>query len=112
MAAVVGQPGVPLTRLEGDLDALPDLNYDEWLATTLRDSPAVKLAERAVERLEASLVQARKAVIPDIQVTGILVQTFTPIMETNPSRSTGVQAGAQIGVQLPVFNRNQTKLAA
>ena len=112
LAAVVGKPGLPLARLEGDLDALPDLNYEEWVATTLRDSPEVKLAQQAVDRAEASLVQARKAVIPDLQVTGILVQTFTPLMETNPSRSTGVQGGAQIGVQLPIFNRNQGNIAA
>jgi outer membrane protein, heavy metal efflux system len=112
LTAVVGKPGLPLARLEGDIDAIPDLNYEEWVTTTLRDSPAVKLAQQAVERAEASLFQARKAVIPDLQVTGILVQNYTPIMETNPSRSTGVQAGAQIGVQLPIFNRNQGSIAA
>jgi len=72
----------------------------------------VKLAQQAVERAEASLVQARRAVIPDLQVTGILVQNNTPIMETNPSRATGVMGGAQIGVQLPIFNRNQGNIAA
>jgi len=112
LAAVVGKPGLTLTRLEGDIDAIPDLNYEEWLATTLRDSPAVKLAQQAVERAEASLVQAKKAVIPDLQVTGILVQNYTPLMETNPSRATGVMGGAQIGVQLPIFNRNQGNIAA
>jgi len=112
LAAVVGKPDLPFARLEGDLDALPDLNYEEWVATSLRDSPAVKLAQQAGERAEASLVQARKSVIPDLQVTGILVQNYTPIMETNPSRPTGVQGGAQIGVQLPIFNRNQGNIAA
>ena len=49
LAAVVGRPGLPLARLEGDLDAIPDLNYEEWVATTLRESPEVKLAQQAVE---------------------------------------------------------------
>jgi hypothetical protein len=31
-------------------------------------------------------------------------------METNPSRAIGVMGGAQIGVQLPLFNRNFTSL--
>jgi cobalt-zinc-cadmium efflux system outer membrane protein len=112
IAAAAGKPGLTVTRLEGDLDALPDLNYDEWLATTLRESPEVKLAQQAAERAEASLAQARKAVIPDLQLTGILVQNYTPLMETNPSRATGVQGGAQVGIQLPIFNRNQGNVAA
>ena len=112
LAAVAGKPGLTVTRLEGDLDALPDLNYEEWLATTLRESPEVKLAQQAAERAEASLSQARKAVIPDLQITGILVQNYTPLLETNPSRATGVQGGAQVGIQLPIFNRNQGNVAA
>jgi outer membrane protein, heavy metal efflux system len=112
LAAVAGKPDLTVARLEGDLDALPDLNYEEWLATTLRDSPEVKLAQQAAEKAEASLSQARKAVIPDLQVTGILVQNYTPLFETNPSRATGVQGGAQVGIQLPIFNRNQGNVAA
>ncbi len=112
LAAVAGKPGLTVTRLEGDLDALPNLNYEEWLATTLRESPEVKLAQQAAERAEASLSQARKAVIPDLQITGILVQNYTPLLETNPSRATGVQGGAQVGIQLPIFNRNQGNVAA
>jgi cobalt-zinc-cadmium efflux system outer membrane protein len=96
--------------LEGDLEAIPDLNYEEWVATTLRESPEVKLAQQGVERAEASLVQARKAPIPDLQVTGILAQSYEPL-EITP-RPTGLQGGAQIGVQLPIFNRNQGQIAA
>jgi cobalt-zinc-cadmium efflux system outer membrane protein len=112
LAAVVGKPDLTVTRLEGDLEAVPDLDYQEWLATTLRDSPEVKLAQQASERAEASLSQAKKAVIPDLQLTGILVQNYSPLLETNPSRAIGVQGGAQIGIQLPIFNRNQGNVAA
>jgi cobalt-zinc-cadmium efflux system outer membrane protein len=112
MAAVVGKPGLPLVRLEGDLDAIPDLDYEEWLAATLRESPEIKLAQQGVESAEASLVQARKAPIPDLQITGILAQNNTPLLESNPARATGVQGGAQIGIELPLFNRNQGNAAA
>src|SRR5262249_34344218 len=110
LAAVVGKPELPLTRLEGDLDALPELNYEEWIATTLRESPEIKLAQQAVERSEASLAQARKAPIPDLQITGILVQNYEPLETTR--KPTGLQGGAQIGVQVPIFNRNQGGVAA
>jgi cobalt-zinc-cadmium efflux system outer membrane protein len=110
LAAIVGRPGLPPANLEGDLEAVPDLNYEEWLATALRESPQVKLAQQAVERAEASLVHARKAPIPDLQVTGILTQNYEPLDTTR--KLTGVMGGAQIGVQLPIFNRNQGNIAA
>jgi cobalt-zinc-cadmium efflux system outer membrane protein len=110
LAAVVGKPGLSLARLEGDLEAIPDLDYEEWIATTLRDSPEVKLAQQAVETAEASLVQVRKAPIPDLQVTGILAQNYEPLESTQ--KPIGLQGGAQIGVQIPIFNRNQGNAAA
>jgi outer membrane protein, heavy metal efflux system len=110
LAAVAGKPDLALVRLDGDLDAIPDLNYEEWVGTTLRESPEVKLAQQAADRAEASLVQARKAPIPDLQVTGILAQNYEPLETTR--KPTGLQGGAQIGVQLPIFNRNQGNIAA
>ena len=110
LAAVVGKPDLTMFRLEGDLDAIPDLNYEEWVATTLRESPEVRLAQQEVQRAEASLAQARKAPIPDLQLTGILVQNYEPLETTR--KPTGLQGGALIGVQLPIFNRNKGGIAA
>jgi len=110
LAAVIGKPDLAPARLEGDLDAIPDLNYEEWVATTMRDSPEVKLAQQTFERAEASLAQARKVPIPDLQLTGILVQSYEPLDTTR--KPTGLQGGAQVGVQLPIFNRNQGNIAA
>lgn len=110
LAAVVGRPTLPVARLEGDLEAIPDLHYEEWVATTLRESPEVKLAQQGVERAAASLVQAKKVPIPDLQVAGILVQSYEPL--DTPRRLTGLEGGAQIGVELPIFNRNQGNIAA
>jgi outer membrane protein, heavy metal efflux system len=110
LAAVAGKPDLAVVRMDGNLDAIPDLNYEEWVGTTLRESPEVKLAQQAADRAEASLVQARKAPIPDLQVTGILAQNYEPLETTR--KPTGLQGGAQIGVQLPIFNRNQGNIAA
>src|SRR5579864_4837115 len=110
LAAVAGKPGLAMARLEGDLEAIPDLTYEEWQPTALRESPEIKLAQQAVERAEALLVQARKAPIPDLQVTGILAQNYELLDTTR--KPTGLQGGAQIGVQLPIFNRNQGGIAA
>jgi outer membrane protein, heavy metal efflux system len=111
LAAVTGKPDLPQVRLEGDLEAIPDLNYEEWLATTLRESPQVKLAQQAADRGEASLAQAKKVPIPDLQLYGNLSQNNQPLVESSP-RITGVNGGVQIGVQLPIFNRNQGGITA
>ncbi len=110
LAAVTGKPDLRQARLEGDLEAFPDLNYDDWLATTLRDSPEVKLAQQAVERSEASWIQAKKAVIPDLQLYGNLSQN-NELLETT-HKPIGLNGGVQIGVQIPIFNRNQGNIAA
>lgn len=110
LAAVAGKPDLIPVRLEGDLDTVPDLDYDEWVATTLRESPEVKLAAQAVERAQGSLDQARRVPVPDLQVTGILAQNYEPLETTR--KPTGLQGGAQIGVQLPIFNHNQGGIAA
>ncbi|HXJ40732.1 MAG TPA: TolC family protein, partial [Bryobacteraceae bacterium] len=107
LAAVCGKPDLPLTRLEGDFDAIPELTYVEWLGKTLSGSPEVRLASQEVERAEASLALARKAPVPDLQIYANLSHNNSPLIETNPARATGVQGGAQVGVQIPIFNRNQ-----
>jgi cobalt-zinc-cadmium efflux system outer membrane protein len=109
LAAVVGKPDLAVARLEGDLEAIPNLNYEEWVATALRESPEVKLAQQAVERAEATVSQAKRAPIPDLQVTGILAQNYEPL---DMRKTTGLQGGAQVGVELPIFNRNQGNIAA
>ena len=111
LAAVVGKPDLPDAKLEGDLEGIPDLDLQEWLANTLRDSPEVKLAQQAIERAEATFAQARKVAIPDLQLYGNLSQNNSPLVETSP-RPTGLQGGVQIGVQLPIFNRNQGNIAS
>jgi cobalt-zinc-cadmium efflux system outer membrane protein len=110
LAAVVGKPDLPFGRLEGDLEAVPEIKQKEWVVAALRESPEVKLAQQGVERAEAALVQAKKAPIPDLQVTAILAQNYEPLELTH--RPVGLQGGAQIGVQLPIFNRNQGNIAA
>jgi outer membrane protein, heavy metal efflux system len=110
LAAVIGNPGLPDTNLEGDLEAVPELTYQDSVATTLQNSPELKLARKAVEHAQASLVQERKVPIPDLQVTGTVMQSFEALPTTG--RPTGLMGGAQVGVQLPIFNRNQGNIAA
>jgi len=110
LATLIGKPGMAVERLAGNLDAYPELNYDEQLAMALRDSPEIAVARKTVERQDATLTVERKAPIPDLQFSGTLAQNNELLESTG--RPTGLMGGVQVGVQLPVFNRNQGKIDA
>lgn len=109
LAATVGKPNLPLARVEGNLEDFPAIT-DEWLDTILRESPAVKIAELGVTRSEASLTRARREPIPNLFVRGGLQQN-RELRETT-GLPVGMQGFAEVGVQIPLFNRNQGNVAA
>jgi outer membrane protein, heavy metal efflux system len=110
LAATVGKPELPLTHLAGSLYELPDDNSDHWLQVILQDSPAVKIAQLGVLRAEASLARAKRELIPDLQLRGGLQQNRE--LEVTTNRPIGLQGFAEVGVQIPIFNRNQGNVQA
>jgi len=110
LAATVGKPELPLTHLAGNLEDLPEDNSDQWLQAILQDSPAVKIAELGVLRAEASLARAKREPIPNLQLRGGLQQNREIDATTN--RPVGLQGFAEVGVQIPIFNRNQGNVQA
>ena len=105
LASVVGKPDLTHSALEDELEKLPDLKYEESVANMLRDSPEGKVAQIALARAEASLISARKEPIPNLEIAANLTHNFEPLETTHLAK--GVQGGAQVGVQIPIFNRNQ-----
>src|SRR6266498_531713 len=65
LAAVVGNPRLPLMKLEGRLEDTPPVNADELVEKIVNESPAVKITELGVERAEAALARAKREPIPD-----------------------------------------------
>jgi outer membrane protein, heavy metal efflux system len=112
LAAVVGKPDLPLAHLQGDLEKLPDVNAEMILQTILRDSPAVKIAQLGVERAEAESARAQHEVIPDLFLRGGYSYSFEQLNGAVPPRAAGSEAFAEVGVNLPIFNRNQGNIAA
>jgi cobalt-zinc-cadmium efflux system outer membrane protein len=105
LAATVGNPELALSRLDGNLEDVPELNQQEWLAKVLNESPQVKYAQEEAERATAALREAKKQPIPDLQISANISQDNEPLEPL--STRTGIVGGAQVGVQLPVFNHNQ-----
>ncbi len=110
LAATVGKPEMPLTHLAGNLEDLPEDNPDQWLQAIVHESPAVKIAELGVLKAEASLARAKREPIPDLQLRGGLQQNRE--LEATTNRPIGLQGFAEVGVQIPIFNRNQGNVQA
>jgi outer membrane protein, heavy metal efflux system len=111
LAAVVGQPDLPLAPLAGNLADLPEINSAEILQTILRDSPAVKIAQLGVTRADAEIASARRAAIPDLFLRAGYANNLEQLNPGHP-QSVGSEAFAELGVNLPVLNRNQGNIAA
>ncbi|MGB9312981.1 MAG: TolC family protein [Candidatus Acidiferrales bacterium] len=111
LAAVVGQPELPFAQLAGNLESQPAVNAAEILQTILRDSPAVKIAQLGVTRADAELASARRAVIPDLFLRVGYANNLEQLSPTAP-QAVGSEAFAEVGVSLPIFNRNQGNISA
>src|SRR5207245_2905432 len=111
LAAVVGNPRLPLMRLEGKLEDMPSVNPEELVGKSVNESPAVKIAELGVKRAEAFLVREKREPIPDLQLRGGMQQNGELLSAPN-GRSVGLQGFADVGVRIPIFNRNQGNIAS
>jgi cobalt-zinc-cadmium efflux system outer membrane protein len=99
LAVLAGTPDMPPTALSGDLqDGLTCFNWDEVVANVMQCSPALAEARAGVARAEAAIERECAQRIPNVDLQASMQYdnaTQDPI------------AGVQVGVPLPVFNRNQ-----
>ncbi len=110
LTAVVGRPELPLMRLDGSLEETPAVNTDELLEKIVNESPAVKIAELGIKKAEATLARTRREPIPDLQLRGGLQQNRE--LSEITGRPAGLQGFAEVGVRIPIFNRNQGNVEA
>lgn len=92
-------------RVAGDslVTKLPQLNWDELVAGVEENSPLLQQARTQVRQAQAALRRAEVQPTPDLFVTlGTAYQT---------AASTQV-ANVQIGMPLPVFNRNEGNITS
>ncbi len=110
LAAVVGNRRLPLTRLKGNLEETASVNPDELVENIVNESPVVKIADLGVKRAEAGLARAKREPVPDLQLRGGMQQN-RELSETS-GQPVGLQGFAEVGVQIPIFNRNQGNITA
>jgi cobalt-zinc-cadmium efflux system outer membrane protein len=111
LASVIGKPEMPLELVEGNLESgLPKLDEEQVIAAIAKESPAVRIAAVSLSRTQAELDRAKADPIPDIQLRGGAVYNGEPLANVN--RSIGWEGLAEVGVTLPIWNRNQGNVAA
>ena len=110
LTTVVGDPSLRMMRLNGNFEDTPAANADELVEKLVSESPAVKIAQLGVSKAEATLARAKREPLPDLQVRAGMQQN-REIMDSN-GQPVGLQGFAEVGVQIPLFNRNQGEVAA
>src|SRR6195256_4189516 len=110
LAAVVGNPHIPLMKLEGKLEDTPPVNAAELVEKIVNESPAVRIAELGVKRAEAALAREKREPIPDLQLRGGMQQNGE-LLSAPSGKAVGLQGFADVGVRIPIFNRNQGNIA-
>jgi cobalt-zinc-cadmium efflux system outer membrane protein len=105
LAALVGEPDTPYTALAGDLEAeLPAIDEAAVREQILRESPELRIARARAEHAKASLSRARADRVPNFFVRGGAGHNFE---RTQRGSEVGAEFFLEIGVPLPIFDRNQ-----
>jgi len=104
LAAVVGMPQMQMATASGELTGeLPQLEWDSCCATVLAGNPELNAAQARLDRAEIVIRRAKKEPIPNVDL-------FVSVRKNNISGSDN--ANVQLGIPIPIFDRNQGNVAA
>jgi outer membrane protein, heavy metal efflux system len=114
LATVVGNPFLKPAPLAGELEkGLPVLEREALLSQLIANSPEIKRAQAGVERAKAALTRAKAETAPDLFLRGGIGYN-RELLETELAsrRRTGPEAQVEVGLRIPLWNRNQGGIAA
>jgi outer membrane protein, heavy metal efflux system len=113
IAAFVGQPALRQTALDGDLEKLPAVDAGA-LAKIYDANPELRATLNSAASANVLVDRARVEKYPDILVRGGVRynRELAPATSSGPASPLGPEGFFDIGVQIPLFNRNQGSLAA
>jgi len=104
LTALVGVPQLEMRPLVGELTAgAVSLDHDATWAVIVQGSPEMQIAYAGVRRAQAALARANVEPIPNVFAQASMQRNYV-----NGDTFTGVQ----LGVNLPVFDRNQGNVLA
>lgn len=102
LAAVVGQPDLPLQTLRGDIQPKLELDAEMLAQQLLQESPEIFAAVAEQQRAHAQLHRELVEPLPDVDVQSI-------VQHDNATRA--ANAALQVSVPIPFCNRNQGAIA-
>ena len=116
LAAMVGNTNLQPSRLAGNLDEIPKpLDENNSLDLLLNNSPEIRQAQIGILRARAVLERARAERVPDLFLRGGLgynYERFEPVLPSIAGQRKGLEGRFEVGINVPIFNRNQGGIAA
>src|SRR5262249_46157936 len=82
----------------------------EVLDAIARNSPAIRIADATAARNSAEVVRAQREAIPDLRVRAGLL--YNNELLGGVPHATGWEGTAEVGMEIPIFNRNKGNVAA
>src|SRR5215469_6046074 len=111
LASIVGNPVLPLTPLAGDLEDLPTIDSEQMLQAILSNSPAMKIARMGATRAGIEVTRSQREIVPDLSLRAGYMNSLEQLGSV-PPKAAGSESFAEVGVNLPLFNRNQGNIQA
>jgi len=111
LAALLNTDSLAPQTLDGMVDDLPKLDKDGLWMRIRSQSPEVTMAVTERTRAEAAVRQARAARIPDLQLRGGLRRNGE-YGDVPGGRPVGLEGIFDVGIEIPIFNRQQGNLRA
>jgi cobalt-zinc-cadmium efflux system outer membrane protein len=102
LAAVVGQPDLPLHTVHGNIDPETDLDEDALTQQLLMESPEIAAMVAQRQRAQAQLHRAMVEPLPDIDIESVV---------QHDNGINGTDANLQVTLPIPFRNRNQGAIA-
>ncbi|MFM2126309.1 MAG: hypothetical protein RL328_2760 [Acidobacteriota bacterium] len=112
LASVVNNSSLRPVPLAGDIESVPTLDVEQALDTIYAQSPELRAANQRVTQAETALTREKREVIPDIVVSGGVRYNRELLESAALNAPIGKEGFFDIGIQLPIFNRNQGNVAA
>jgi cobalt-zinc-cadmium efflux system outer membrane protein len=111
LAALAGSPAVEVSPLNAALDSPPEIDTSQVVDAIVRQAPTVKQAQQEVAIAEARWKDARREVVPDLELKAGEQANLEALADA-PGKKTGAQSFASAGIELPLWNRNQGNVRA
>jgi outer membrane protein, heavy metal efflux system len=111
LGAAVGDPALPRGELEGAIADLPQLadRATAW-QTAEKENPQLVEAARLADAADASIAVERGITSPDLLLRGGAM--YDRARETSDAQANGWQGRAEVGMSVPLWNRNPAGIAS